>query len=223
MQSQASSPNKIKPNTLLRLNSLASLLLALFIICTSVLLVTAQTWAYPKIRGGIRNQYELNEETIQENYQGLIHYNLSYFSEELNFEGLPMSPEGRQHFVEVRVIFLAVKTIWLLSALLLIPLIITLIKNKKPHFLRKGGFLSLLLPAILALPLLLDFNRAFIVFHKIFFSNDYWIFDPAIDPVILYLPQELFFNLGLAILVVLTLLAFSSIFLAKKLAKKRWQ
>lgn len=201
-------------------SQIAAFLLALFLISSSILLVSAQTWLYPHIRGEIRNQYQLKEETIQENYRDLLRYNLSFFSEELEFQGLFMSAEGRQHFVEVRQIFLAVKTLWLVSGLLLIPLSIRLLKEKKPRFLKNGGYLSLFLPLVLALPLLLDFNRAFIVFHKLFFSNDYWIFDPARDPIILYLPQELFFHLGVLILVALCLLAFLSILLEKILSKR---
>jgi len=38
----------------------------------------------------------------------------------------------------------------------------------------------------------INFSKTFYFFHKIFFRNDYWIFDPVIDPIINSLPEELF-------------------------------
>lgn len=39
-----------------------------------------------------------------------------------------------------------------------------------------------------------DFNRYFTIFHKIFFDNDLWIFDPATDYMIRMLPEGFFFD-----------------------------
>jgi integral membrane protein (TIGR01906 family) len=36
------------------------------------------------------------------------------------------------------------------------------------------------------------FSRAFIWFHKIFFSNDLWILDPRVDKLIVLLPEQFF-------------------------------
>ena len=45
-----------------------------------------------------------------------------------------------------------------------------------------------------------DFDRAFTVFHGIFFpGKDNWLFDPATDPVIVLLPEEFFRNCAIAI------------------------
>ena len=47
----------------------------------------------------------------------------------------------------------------------------------------------------------LDFDRAFAVFHTIFFpGKDNWLFDPMTDPVILILPEEYFRSCALLIL-----------------------
>ena len=52
----------------------------------------------------------------------------------------------------------------------------------------------------------LDFNRAFVVFHVLFFpGKDNWLFDPAEDPIINILPQEFFRNCALLILALLVL------------------
>ena len=52
----------------------------------------------------------------------------------------------------------------------------------------------------------LDFDRAFVIFHSIFFpGKDNWIFDWQTDPIILFLPQDFFRNCALLILGLLLL------------------
>ena len=66
-----------------------------------------------------------------------------------------------------------------------------------------GAGLGAVLLAVAALAAL-DFDRAFVVFHSIFFpGKDNWRFDPAADQIIEILPQEFFRNCALLILAVL--------------------
>ena len=44
-----------------------------------------------------------------------------------------------------------------------------------------------------------DFNRYFVIFHKIFFTNDLWIFDPATDYMIRMLPEGFFYDMVMRI------------------------
>lgn len=39
-----------------------------------------------------------------------------------------------------------------------------------------------------------DFSKYFVVFHKIFFSNDLWILDPRTDMLINIVPEGFFFD-----------------------------
>ena len=49
-----------------------------------------------------------------------------------------------------------------------------------------------------------DFNRAFVIFHSIFFpGKTNWIFDWRTDPIILLLPEDFFRNCAILILVLL--------------------
>ena len=53
----------------------------------------------------------------------------------------------------------------------------------------------------------LDFDRAFVIFHALFFpGKDNWIFDPAADQIILIMPEVFFRNCALRIGGVLLLL-----------------
>ena len=57
---------------------------------------------------------------------------------------------------------------------------------------------AVLIAAILAA---LDFDRAFVLFHHLFFpGKDNWLFDPATDPVILILPEAFFRSCAILIL-----------------------
>ncbi|HBH3490246.1 TPA: DUF1461 domain-containing protein [Clostridioides difficile] len=53
---------------------------------------------------------------------------------------------------------------------------------------------------------------------KLLFRNDYWVFNPNLDPVINILPEEFFFHSGMMILI-LILLASILLFVMYKLCK----
>ena len=66
----------------------------------------------------------------------------------------------------------------------------------------------------------LDFDRAFAVFHTIFFpGKDNWLFDPMTDPVILILPEEYFRSCALLILA--GLLLACGVLIAADLRRRR--
>ena len=67
--------------------------------------------------------------------------------------------------------------------------------------------MTILLPIITAIPIVINFNYFFIKFHEAVFSNDYWIFDPNIDPVINMLPQDIFFHIGILILAIILIIS----------------
>ena len=50
----------------------------------------------------------------------------------------------------------------------------------------------------------LDFDKAFVIFHALFFpGKDNWLFDPRTDEIITILPQEFFMNCAILILAIL--------------------
>lgn len=60
------------------------------------------------------------------------------------------------------------------------------------------------------LPIVVNFEGSFVLFHKIMFNNDYWIFDPNLDPVINILPEEFFFHAGLMILILIIIASLTN-------------
>ena len=160
---------------------------------------------------GVVDYYELPYITgltryaLLENYREIVNYLQFPWIRELHMPDFSMSYEGRVHFEEVKNIFQVFITIFLLS---LITWIIVLVKKIKifPMFL-KAANLVFISCGLISIFLIFDFSEAFIVFHKLFFNNDYWIFHPSKDPVILALPEELFMILGIALLFVLIIQA----------------
>lgn len=60
-----------------------------------------------------------------------------------------------------------------------------------------AGFL--LLAAVLAILMAVNFDRCFTVFHQLFFNNDLWLLDPRTDLMINMLPEQFFFDTAFTI------------------------
>jgi len=156
-----------------------------------------------------------SRDIILQNYNALIDYCSPFFHGPLSFPTLTASPQGLQHFAEVKNIFVAFYYILILSLVLVIP---ALIYGKKHHFekqLKISAITTVILPVIVGLACSINFNRAFILFHKLFFRNDYWLFDPATDPIIELLPSEFFLHCAIVIITVVILGSIGQAFIYK--------
>ncbi len=57
-----------------------------------------------------------------------------------------------------------------------------------------------IVPILLIVVLMsIDFYKYFTVFHKIFFTNDLWLLDPAVDRLVNIFPQEFFTDMAFSI------------------------
>ena len=148
----------------------------------------------------IPEQSGYSEEEIRENYDVLIDYNLSFGSERLEFPTLAMSEPGRIHFEEVRDIFNLFKYMAIAGVIVSRAGILFCIRRKEYKFLKLTSILAVALPTVLGTLVALNWDWAFVAFHHLAFNNDYWIFDPATDPVITILPDTFFLHCALMIL-----------------------
>jgi len=126
---------------------------------------------------------------------------------------LPWSEEGKQHFVDVRVLFLLDLRVLIGTVILLVlVLIVARCAKRRPALLLRKPF-SFWAGSGLAVVFLIvgglaarDFDRAFTVFHQLFFpGKTNWLFDPDTDAIINILPQEFFMHCALLILALLLL------------------
>ena len=58
----------------------------------------------------------------------------------------------------------------------------------------RGGLLTLGLVAVVGLAALVGFDRVFLAFHLVSFSNDLWQLDPSRDVLLMMFPQGFFFD-----------------------------
>lgn len=126
---------------------------------------------------------------------------------------LPFSAEGASHFADVRVLFILDLAVLAVTLLFLLGLWIACrrrtalprLAGRTPGFWAACGLCGIIL--IVAALAATDFDRAFTIFHGVFFpGKENWLFDPATDPVILLLPEEFFRNCAIAIAASLLLL-----------------
>lgn len=124
---------------------------------------------------------------------------------------LPFSQSGASHFADVRVLFLL--DLWVAAISLIALLVLFVVSRKRkltpapllghgPGFWAAIGLggLFLIVGALAAT----NFERAFVVFHSLFFpGKTNWLFDWRIDPIILLLPEDFFRNCAILILALL--------------------
>lgn len=83
-----------------------------------------------------------------------------------------------------------------------------------------AGIVTIVLPIVLGVLCALDFDKAFTIFHKIFFpGKDNWIFNPCEDHIILILPEGFF--AVCAITIGVSVLTLCGVCIAYSLVKER--
>lgn len=140
-----------------------------------------------------------SEEEIRENYDALIDYNMAWKDGNLEFPTLPMSETGKIHFEEVKEIFDIFKYLAVFGGILGVAGILLMARKKEYRYLKMTAVVSCGLPVVLGILVALFWDKVFVIFHELFFNNDYWIFDYRTDPIILLLPDEFFMHCALLI------------------------
>ncbi|WP_010630358.1 TIGR01906 family membrane protein [Sporolactobacillus vineae] len=184
-----------------------ALSLALFVIALSVLLTLLFTPLYYfDVRYlKLTAQTGLSYSRIIENYNYMIQYLLNPLPQTFHLPSLTYSVHGRIHFEDVKRLFVFVDLLFAVAGIISITGIIYKFRNKDYYFLKIAATAMGLFTAVPLIAFLLDFNDSFILFHKIFFRNNYWIFDAATDPVITILPETFFmhaFLLALGLIII---------------------
>ena len=144
-------------------------------------------------------------ETIRQAYDQVLDF--CVFGAPCGTGELAWSESGMSHFADVRVLF--VLDLWVLGlslAALAAAFVYCRRRRVRPQLLLGHGpgfwaavglgAVFLVIGGLAAL----DFQRAFVVFHSIFFpGKSNWLFDWQTDPIILLLPEAFFRNCALLI------------------------
>ncbi|WP_353948092.1 TIGR01906 family membrane protein [Sporolactobacillus sp. Y61] len=201
---------------------LLSFSLALFIICTAVQITLLFKPLYYFDIGylNIEEQSGLDRDTITENYDYMINFLMNPVPQEFHLPSLDYSSHGAIHFQDVKRIFTAIYLLIAITGIISAIGLYVNIKKKDFHFLKITATALALFTAIPLIAFVLDFNAAFVFFHEILFTNDYWIFDAASDPVITILPETFFLHAALLILGLIAIGMIILLIAGKKLSKK---
>ena len=201
---------------------LASIFLALLIMTSGVVIALnfRPLYYYMSEKLSIPASAGFSEEEARADYDALISYNSIFGSKTLEFNDIPQSEGGRIHFYEVKRIFVIIEITMYISLVATILLSIERIKSKKYSYLKYGSLTAVLLPVAVGVPAALFWEKTFITFHKIAFSNDYWMMDPRTDPIVLILPEE-YFAACTALIAGLIILFSVAAFITYKILKKR--
>ena len=190
-----------------------AILLTLFIISFAVVFTVffKQLYYFDIDYLGISQSTGLSKDIIIENYNILIQYQSLFYRGELNLPDFIMSTTGRIHFEEVKRIFDIIQILCITTGMISAVIIYQNHKDKEYRYLKLTTYFSIGIPTILGFLASIDFDKAFVIFHKIAFRNDYWIFDSETDPVITILPEAFFmhcFMLIIVIVIVMSLICF---------------
>ena len=199
---------------------ITALCLLVLIVCQSIIF---PTFFMPFFRQQYAREHPSQGMTVAE-YIGMSDEDLMYVTAELlnymrgrrdSLEGIRATVNGVEqeffserdiiHMVDVRVLYdrlFMVRNAAFWGLLAMIGLM-AITKSPVRHLLARcsrevmAGFL--LLSAITAGVIAIDFERAFEIFHLIFFDNDYWILFPPRDRLVMMVPIEFFVNISIFI------------------------
>lgn len=160
----------------------------------------------------------LNWGEIMSDYRRLIIYLQSPIVNQLTFHYLPISNNAIEHFSMVRYFLIINEGVCFVSW----GLVISKIKQEK----KRSQLITLVsLIDYLCLGLLIfsglaaiDFERTFISFHYLLFSDNKWIFNPQTDPIIMGMPPIFFLKLfGIWLVVTVAILSWLRFYNRQKL------
>ncbi|MQS52877.1 TIGR01906 family membrane protein [Companilactobacillus mishanensis] len=156
------------------------------------LAITATIFAsYPIFHFDI-GHYFLDQEAnmsssrLMHNYNQMMNYLINPFDWHWYLDDFRSSLSGRTHFEDCKKLFM------LNFAVLIISGMYVWFNRKKRAYYNKVFLYIAIVGVILAALMVVDFDDFFVIFHKILFRNNDWLFDASLDPIIDVLPEEFF-------------------------------
>lgn len=123
------------------------------------------------------------------------------------------------HMIDVKNIYSQLNYLKLISLLLIIGIILIIRKNYLFNAMYYAAGMSFGLSLLLGIIISINFNKAFIFFHEIAFSNDLWLLNPKTDLLINLLPLSFFIKISINIVLLFSALQFIGVFIVYKTKK----
>jgi len=163
---------------------------------------------------------------IKEAYDEVLDY-LTLPNKEFSAGIMRYSEEGAAHFADCKVLFDLNASVLFASATVIALLLIVGRRLKITYRLGKrssafwAAVSAIVFPIIIGTLAATNFDRAFVIFHSIFFpGKENWIFDPKTDEIITVLPQDFFMDcailIGVGVVVLCTAIICTEFVIAKK-------
>lgn len=177
----------------------------LALISTVVLMVMNCTPIYSFVidKYNLTTRTGLSADKLMLNYKEIVSYLQAPGSQYLQLSDFAMSESGVIHFADVKIIFQVLYVVVILFVITLGIFLVIRHHEKDKALLsifNKGANLAFVVFSLLLASISVNFSATFTMFHKIFFRNDYWVFDYRTDPIILALPEQLFLILSVIII-----------------------
>ena len=206
------------------ISCILAILLALFAISASVAVpILCRPFYYAHIEAlDMPEKTGWTYEQIRRAYDDMMDFELK--GADFATGDLKWSEDGMTHFADCKVLFLLDLRILAVTGILLLAAWI-LFRSKKETPARLAGRSPSFWAGVLILVLFggfgafaaSDFDRAFTVFHKIFFpGKTNWVFDPSRDQIILVMPEEFFRNCAILIAALLAVFVLIYLFAGRR-------
>lgn len=123
---------------------------------------------------------------LMHNYNQMMNYLLNPFDGSFHLDDFRSSVNGRVHFADCKKLFMLNFIVFILSGIY-----VFFRRKYRARFNRTYLYIAIV-GIVLLLLMAVDFDGFFVIFHKILFRNNDWLFDPSLDPIINVLPDEFF-------------------------------
>lgn len=157
------------------------------------------------------------QETVQEQAQNI----LNYIQIEAPLQPTLLNEKEQVHMQDVQNLVTKGHQLLIILVMMQGTLWVTLKEKKKTML--QGSILTLI---VLGVTLIVPFEQFFIMFHKILFTNDFWLLNPATDNLVKIYPAEIFQtlarNIGLTTMI-LALIGVAIGLYKQKSRKILWQ
>ena len=202
---------------------LITVLLSFWVIAFAIILTTflspllynqqVNTFHLPKL-------VHMSSTQIKENYGYIIHYLSIFTNTSMQVSSKLITSKATSiHFADVKKVLGVIQIYFLLSTLILIPLIHTSLKEKRHMFFKTTPIVLIVIIGIVGSFMAMNFDSAFTLMHQLIFRNNYWLIDPSVDPIINIFPETFFLELGVILLAIIALMIVLMIIIDKYLKK----